>query len=307
MIHRSSLKTLDKEKPVIWGSVTSCNYSQYHNITGHDRKTNILIQSPLTTIVNKNRNWLTFKFSIAETKHRDFLDKLNELSHKIQVQTQKRYHKTIHFDEPNIVGNTATLYGNIVNGCKIYNADGSISKESPSKTSAADFIFCVSQVQISNVLDDTNDGLYGRILFEIVQVRLHKINAEPLVEYNFDSKTKTKMNTTIENPKHSVPDVAGYEKYFRMLKMGIPKHAVQQRMKVEGADPEVLDGKVPSTKPKVQTKLFDASQLQTTQLKKTEIVERKQPKGGIGLGLSLVTIQSALSGLRKTRFLPFGT
>ena len=35
-----------------------------------------------------------------------------------------------------------------------------------------------------------------------------------------------------------------------MLKMGIPKSAVKQRMVVEGADPDVLDGKTPSTKPK---------------------------------------------------------
>lgn len=314
MIHRGRLNTLKDVKPTVLGSVTSCNYSQYHRIITRDINScnSILIQSPLTTIVNKNRNWLSFKISIEETSHKVFVDELTLFSNKLHLLTQKRYNKQIQFDTPLIVGNTATFYASIVDGCKIYDTIGNLSKHSPMKASPAEFIFCISQVQVSSTIDSP-DELYGRILIEIVQIRLHDINAKPLEDFGFEGKVfverqkKSVTNETVDVKEEQII-VEGYEKYFKMLKMGIPKPAVRQRMNAEGVDPDVLDGKKP-LKPRdvVTIDAFSADKLKTQALKKTVIIKKKQPRGGIGIGISLDTIQSALSGLRKTKFLPFGS
>lgn len=41
--------------------------------------------------------------------------------------------------------------------------------------------------------------------------------------------------------KHTEEPTADYAKYYKMLKLGLPKAAVQQKMRVEGLDPSVLD------------------------------------------------------------------
>lgn len=305
MIHTGSLESLKRVKPTVIGSITSCNYSQYHRITVNDKKSSILIQSPITTITNKNGNWISFKISIEETLHKNFINALFVFFNKVYDKIQKRYQKLIQFDKPFIVGNTVTFYASMVNGCQIYDASGILSNDSPQKSSPAEFIFCLSQVQVSSTIDSP-DELYGRILIEIVQVRLHDINAKALRELSFIDTNKADIPTKIEQEQVEGQVIEGYEKYFKMLKMGIPKAAVKQRMLTEGAEPDVLDGKTPSALKPIQT--FDATHLRSKILKKTEkIVKKTQLKGGIGLGLSLDTIQSALTGLRKTRFLPFGS
>ena len=88
-----------------------------------------------------------------------------------------------------------------------------------------------------------------------------------------------------------------------MLKIGVPRKAVEQRMISDGVDPEVLNGKVIKNKPS-PIKKFSAQDFKNIKLKKTMPKERpKKPSKGIQLGISLDSIQNALRGLRKTNFL----
>lgn len=105
-----------------------------------------------------------------------------------------------------------------------------------------------------------------------------------------------------------------YGKYFKMVSKGVPKPAVQHKMRMNGVEPEVLD--YPPDKPLPSCGEDDASagcgtgdQLtlslkDTQQLRKTEI-NADRPKAaanGAGHGFSLNEIVSGLQSLRKTFF-----
>ncbi|GIS52914.1 MAG: hypothetical protein Ct9H90mP28_6300 [Paracoccaceae bacterium] len=70
MIHRySKPETIENIKVILSNSIPSNSYmSQYHNILSKSEKKgnihqndNILIQSPLSTIISKNRDWISFQ------------------------------------------------------------------------------------------------------------------------------------------------------------------------------------------------------------------------------------------------------
>ena len=90
-----------------------------------------------------------------------------------------------------------------------------------------------------------------------------------------------------------------------MLKLGVPRKAVEQRMISDGIDPEVLNGKIIKNNASTPTiQKFSAQDFKNIKLKKTTPKERpKKPSKGIQLGISLDSIQNALRGLRKTNLL----
>lgn len=93
-----------------------------------------------------------------------------------------------------------------------------------------------------------------------------------------------------------------------MCAKGVPKPAVQQKMRMNGMDPAVLDTPDGEPLPESDTNSQDdqliLSLQDTQQLRKTEI-NANRPKavsGGAGHGLSLTDIVSGLQSLRKTIF-----
>ena len=145
-------------------------------------------------------------------------------------------------------------------------------------------------------LMDDKENLYGRILLEIAQIRRHETGFIPIQNYSFDT-IQQNQGSSDNKPKE-------YTKYFSMLKMGVPRKAVEQRMISDGIDPEVLNGKVIKNKPSPIIQKFSAQDFKNIKLKKTMPKERpKKPSKGIQLGISLDSIQNALRGLRKTNLL----
>jgi len=93
-----------------------------------------------------------------------------------------------------------------------------------------------------------------------------------------------------------------------MCAKGVPKPAVQQKMRMNGMDPAVLDipdgEPLPESDTNSQDDQLILSLQDTQQLRKTEI-NANRPKaasGGAGHGLSLTDIVSGLQSLRKTIF-----
>ena len=99
-----------------------------------------------------------------------------------------------------------------------------------------------------------------------------------------------------------------YGKYFKMLQKGVPKPAVQHKMRMNGVDASVLD--LPADAPlpcepatHTSSDLLSASLQDTQHLRKTEInADRPKatPKSGAGHGFSLGEIVNGLQSLRKT-------
>lgn len=305
MIHRySKPESLENIKVILSNSIPGDSYmSQYHNILSKSEKKgnihqndNILIQSPLSTIISKNRDWISFRMSIEETKHKEFFKSFQILINRIKSVTQKKYNKPIIWDNFNQSGNTITINGKILPGCTLYNNLGNKQEiENTLKNSIVDFIFVVSKVQIVSSLIDDTDKLYAKILIEIAQIRKHETGFIPIQNYSFDT-----IQQNQEQPDNKQKE---YAKYFNMLKMGVPRKAVEQRLISDGIDPEVLNGKVIKNKPSPMQK-FSAQDFKNIQLKKTITKERpKKLSKGIQLGISLDSIQNALRGLRKTNLL----
>jgi len=306
MIHRYSRhETLENIKPILSNSIPSDSYmSQYHNILSKSEKKgnihqndNILIQSPLSTIISKNRDWISFRMSIEETKHKEFFKSFQILIHRIKSVTQKKYNKPIIWDNFHQSGNTITINGKILPGCTLYDNIGNKQEiDNTLKNSIVDFIFVVSKVQIVSSLIDDTDKLYAKILIEIVQIRRHETGFIPIQNYSFDTIQQNKGQPD-NKPKE-------YAKYFNMLKIGVPRKAVEQKLVSDGIDPEVLNGKVIKNQPSPTIQKFSAQDFKNIKLKKTITKERpKKLSKGIQLGISLDSIQNALRGLRKTNLL----
>ena len=305
MIHRySKPETIENIKVILSNSIPSNSYmSQYHNILSKSEKKgnihqndNILIQSPLSTIISKNRDWISFRMSIEETKHKEFFKSFQMLINRIKSITQKKYNKPIIWDDFNQSCSTITISARILSGCTLYNNLGNKQEiDNTLKNSIVDFIFVISQVQIVSSLMDDKENLYGRILLEIAQIRRHETGFIPIQNYSFDTIQQNK-----EQPYNKSKE---YAKYFSMLKIGVPRKAVEQRMISDGVDTGILDGKIIKNKPS-PIKKFSAQDFKNIKLKKTIPKEKsKKPTKGIQLGISLDSIQNALRGLRKTNLL----
>jgi len=306
MIHRySKPESLENIKVILSNSIPSNSYmSQYHNILSKSEKKgnihqndNILIQSTLSTIISKNRDWISFQMSIEETKHKEFFKSFQILLNRIKSITQKKYNKPIIWDDFNQSGSTITISARILPGCTLYDNIGNKQEiDNTLKNSIVDFIFVISQVQIVSSLMDDKENLYGRILLEIAQIRRHETGFIPIQNYSFDTIQQNK-----EQPDNKSKE---YSKYFSMLRMGVPRKAVEQRLISDGIDPEVLNGKIIKNKPPPAIQKFSAQDFKNIKLKKTIPKEKsKKQSKGIQLGISLDSIQNALRGLRKTNLL----
>ena len=214
-IHRwSKPHDIDNVSPIIQNSVPGNSFmSQYHKISYVHRKKEqfIYIQSTIGTVLSKNKNWISLKISIEEKKHTLFFKTLLNLTQKIKTITQHKYKKHIIWDDNmnHISGNTIILNGRITQECSIFDTQRNTSILNPSiSNNVIDVIFSFSYVQIVSPLDEI-DTLYGKIIIEIVQIRIHNHTISPLEQYAFDT-THNKHNST-------------YNTYFDMLQKGVPR------------------------------------------------------------------------------------
>tara|TARA_Y100000389_G_scaffold203859_1_gene253786 strand:- start:889 stop:1569 length:681 start_codon:yes stop_codon:yes gene_type:complete len=226
---------------------------------------------------------------------------MNNLYRKIE----RKYDKKIHWDSRIVdqkvdkVRFTASLSSN----CSIFNSRGEriqlpIIKDL--KNHAVEFIIQLSKIQIISPFDEDNI-LYGKVLMEILQIRCHQSIPTRLELYSF-SNTDLIIKKSISKEPIKCADPS-YKKYFDMIKMGVPKKAVEQRIISDGHDICILDGKL--SEKKTITKSNMLSGLENCKLKKTKQIERKKTFNqiGFGLGISFEEIQNKLKSLRKTHFL----
>ena len=268
------------------------NIIKYHTYT--EKKNNSFTYNPLLALFYlKIKTGFHSKYLLKKKKHTLFFKTLLNLTQKIKTITQHKYKKHIIWDDNmnHISGNTIILNGRITQECSIFDTQRNTSMLNPSiSNNVIDVIFSFSYVQIVSPLDEI-DTLYGKIIIEIVQIRIHNHTISPLEQYAFDT-THNKHNST-------------YNTYFDMLQKGVPRKAVEQRMICDGIDVGVLDGKIPKTSHKQPQKLlFSAQDLKNTKLKKVIPHKKNTPKHkGIHLGISLESIQNTLKSLRKTRLI----
>lgn len=136
----------------------------------------------------------------------------------------------------------------------------------------------------------------------------HSSSSSPSSASSASSSARSSSYSSSSSSTSSRCDHPVYGKYFKMCAKGVPKPAVQQKMRMNGMDPAVLDTPDGEPLPESDTNSQDdqliLSLQDTQQLRKTEI-NANRPKavsGGAGHGLSLTDIVSGLQSLRKTIF-----
>mgnify|MGYP001386079322 CR=1 FL=1 len=270
--------------------------SRYHLLKCEKKP--FLIQFPISNINCINRNWLSFQLCSNEKRIDNFIRHFSELNECIYKRIESRYNKPIHWDERINSSKDRVSFNACVNSsCIIYNETGERTSHRiiDLKNSVVEFIVQLSRVQLISPFDDETI-LYGKILLDIVQIRHNSINIVKLESYSF-------QNTIPVDNKKTTCAHKDYKKYFDMLKMGVPRKAVEQRIIAEGLDIGILDGKISSKKDNNinQLSILD---LKNCKLKKTEVVKHKKVyKMGFGLGISFEDIQNRLKSLRKTHLL----
>tara|TARA_Y100000389_G_scaffold205076_1_gene262772 strand:- start:8620 stop:9564 length:945 start_codon:yes stop_codon:yes gene_type:complete len=307
--HWSKYKDIEELNPKISGSIPSDSFlSQYHKIfTGNNNE--IYIQSPITTVRNRNKKWLYLRLCIEETKNLQFVNSCTKIFKKIQNKVQKKYKKTIIWNDFTNYrsGNYIGINCMLSNNCVLYDSSKNIIQidDSIINNSIVDIIFGVNCADIVSPMDD-DTSLYGRIFLNVLQLRIHNFKNTPIGEYAFVDVEKTK---TVD--KNNI-----YYKYFDMIRKGVPRPAVEQRMLLEGVDVSILDTDVDKLNDKLNANskdiipkklLFTDAELKNTKLKKApkNSNKKKAPKRGIHLGISFEDIQNTLKSLRKTNLLSF--
>ena len=106
-------------------------------------------------------------------------------------------------------------------------------------------------------------------------------------------------------PQPTIPDFL--QPFMRMLKMGVPRVGVKQKMQLQGLDPSLLDNPNMGQSSSASTgsggsiPRITADMLQGVSLKKGKPIEKvkKKPTGGMGFNVSLDDILSMKSRLKK--------
>ena len=132
-----------------------------------------------------------------------------------------------------------------------------------------------------------------------------------LIQSRIDDKLEINdyafVDKKIPPPPPLPKSFSSISKYHSMIKVGVPKHAVIQKMKQDQVDPHLLE-KNEQILEKPSTNLITASMLQSIQLKKRNIeqndkeLEKKEKKDKKDKRVpSLDEIQDALKRLKKTK------
>ncbi|PQM62238.1 MAG: hypothetical protein CML47_01215 [Rhodobacteraceae bacterium] len=285
----SDFQEIDNLKPIISGSIPGNNYhSLYHKVSYKAAEQTILFQSPLCNIVSFKKDWICFQFNTEEKINSNFAKSFQKLLKRITRKTESKYIKKIVWDLPNS-GPVISLSGIIIKGCLLYDDTKNLLELNEDiKNNVSDFIFTISCVRLISPFDDET-RLYGKIMFEILQIRTRPQKVVAPQCFAFKSQPQSK--------------------YLDMIKKGVPRPAVEQKMKCDGVDIGILDGSAASAVVPVATRIC-AQELKNAKLRRVR--ERAEPRAmpkqkGISLGISYEDIHRALKNLRRTNLLTFSS
>lgn len=268
------------------------------------KKKPLIFQFPIISIISVSRNWIKFELCRNEKRIDKFVNGLTDLNDKIYKKIQSRYNKPIHWDDILNKGKERLQLDAFVSKCCLIFNDAGVQSQLKLidlKNSAVEFIVQVSRVQIISPFDD-DTTLYGKLLLDVLQIRHNSCNVAKLDTYSFQNHVNYRQGSN-QDKRNILCAHDDYRKYFDMLKMGVPRKAVEQRIISEGLDIGILDGKICNESSKKPSQL-SISDLKNCKLKKTEVVkEKKVYKMGFGFGISFDEIQKSLRSLRKTHLI----
>ena len=291
MIYRwSNLNELDNVKLLLSDCISSENYhSFYHEIKQINNFNGIMIQFPICKLNILKKDWISLKFCVEDHKNGSINIIFQKFLRKIMKKTENRYNKIIKWDNSSYwqsYDNTMNISGKLVKNCLLYDINKNLLKiDKTLEKKVVDFILNIKSVRLIKPLDDKTN-LIGKIIFEIHQLRIH----DP-----------------ISHVSNSYLFVNENEKYLDMLKKGVPRKAVEQKMELDGKNPLSLNNSsiqcINSTPKKI---MFSASDLKNAKLRKVNVTQnKKKPSRGINLGISYEDIQNTLKNLRRTNLISF--
>jgi hypothetical protein len=263
----------------------------------------------------------------------------------IKIQTQNLYSDNIKWEEFPIKEDYFKLNVTIHSDAVTYNENKVNISNNFNNNSISQTILKISKVHIERITGELE--LFGRIIFEILQIKtltcneciktflnsneskcmlctLKKMSRDELnnllkIKNNLKNSTFEKKTIIVENNPQSndIPSDSPYFKYFKMLKMKIPKQAISQKMRVDGFEDWIVDlfencenpnqfllsvkgntKTLPSNKVSLnelmsQKKLLCASNRKLNDVKK---------QSSSGFRISLESVKNRLLGLKKTGF-----
>lgn len=236
-----------------------------------------------------------------EEQHQ-FLILLNEINVKIKklIKTKKI---NCYFKNKKMVNSLKSkfMYPNILR-TKILNKDQKYFEVYDQNKKMTNFdelknsTYCKSILLLSDLWISINKKSYG-LSWITLQIKLEV----PLYlkGYSFIDESQ------IDNSEYSeIQNNEVYQKYFKMIKMGIPKPAVRQKMVMNGDDPNILDLDSNSALPdkflKKKKPLVVKNLLANVQLKKTVIKKKIKSKKRLGNAPSLEEILNSKKKLKDT-------
>lgn len=135
-----------------------------------------------------------------------------------------------------------------------------------------------------------NNDKYG-IKWNVSQIKLYiNIIFKP-IEYSFiesDDETENSANNEL------------YNKYFKMIKMGIPKIAVINKMKLNGVDPSILENKSLNSHSESNKNNF-ILELKKNKLKKSKILLKKNSKQYSRTNNFIIKPEDLLNAINKIK------
>ena len=158
--------------------------------------------------------------------------------------------------------------------------------------------------------------------FRIVQMQFIESSSNHFPHYNrcmFNEKTppsldvsksKSEASTTPQNNELKAKDHKIYGQYMKMLDLGVPKVAVEQKLRIDNHDIAIVNVQPNDPMPQqwVQTHMQEKNNptnskldFNSVKLQKTEKIEKKKTNNySFGFTISIEQIQKAMSRLRKT-------
>tara|TARA_Y100000389_G_C17468880_1_gene528370 strand:- start:5127 stop:6179 length:1053 start_codon:yes stop_codon:yes gene_type:complete len=248
--------------PIIHNSKKSL-IKNIHSISVNNKP--IIVQTPYVQFTLFDLN-ATFR---CRTNNAYFKD-LQSLINSIKSRTQDLYTDVIHWENLYQSREFFNINGRIHTDAVVYDSKKhDITKKYPLNSNAVcKVIFKFAHIDIEKI--NGEDGLFGKINFEILQIKtitckncissfytsnnpkcvlcsLKNMSHDELIhllkiKHNLENNNARELSPKTEvEPivNDTIPD-SPYSKYFKMKKMKIPPPAISQRMKVEGVEDWII-------------------------------------------------------------------
>ena len=279
----------------------------------------IRFQCPPCKVLIHKRDMLRLSFSSSDGK--TYIDDLERVIKKtyliIENNNKQRSIKWYHIGSRHS-DETYSLNVVLQSGIKVYDTFANEVNDVSDFTKER-YIECILEIEkisLSGFYDTDGITAYnGRIQCSVLQIRVpHRadnvdIRALPSQLIGslgaMGSETRT-VSPLMKSSVNSFIKNAAYGKYFRMIQHGIPRMAVEQKIKMDGISVEILNYNPEDEVPESMLPLNQESSLfleeiqhtKSTKLVYTEI--QKSDHKARGHGISLAEIRKKLQSLKKT-------